>query len=329
MPPLSIEDYHVGIICALYSEMAAVEAMLDEEHDSSALSDAQDSNAYSAGRIYRHNVVIACLPAGVDGLAAAATVASNMLRSFTQLRFGLLVGIGGGVPDLEHGLDIRLGDIVVSQPTGTSGGVVQYDKGKSKTDGEWELKGMLNAPPTVLLTALQKVKARHLRKGSQVSSLTAEMLRQNPTMAKNGYMSPGPDQDLLMCNTLNHADAIGADNARAEYGTILRPKRHSSDPEIHYGIIASGNKVVKNAAMRDRLRQDCGAMCIEMEAAGLMNEFPCLVIRGICDYADAHKNDHWHRYAAANAAAYAKELLLYVSVEQTEKEKPAQQILGE
>lgn len=114
MPPLLIKDYHIGIICALDSEMAAVEAMLDKEHDSLALSDAQDSNAYSAGRIYTYNVVIACLPAGVDGLAAAVTVASNMLRTFGQLRFGLLVGIGGGVPDLERGIDIRLGNIVVS-----------------------------------------------------------------------------------------------------------------------------------------------------------------------------------------------------------------------
>lgn len=70
------------------------------------MSDAQDSNAYSVGRIYSHNVVIACLPAGLDGLAAAALGASNMLRTFGQLRFGLLVGVGGGVPDLERGVDV-------------------------------------------------------------------------------------------------------------------------------------------------------------------------------------------------------------------------------
>jgi hypothetical protein len=46
-----------------------------------------------------------------------------------------------------------------------------------------------------------------------------------------------------------------------------------------------------------------------MEAAGLMDDFPCLVIRGVCDYADSHKNDVWHGYAAATAAAYAKEFL--------------------
>jgi hypothetical protein len=46
-----------------------------------------------------------------------------------------------------------------------------------------------------------------------------------------------------------------------------------------------------------------------MEAAGLMDDFPCLVVRGICDYADSHKNKLWQGYAAAMAAAYAKELL--------------------
>jgi nucleoside phosphorylase len=66
-----------------------------------------------------------------------------------------------------------------------------------------------------------------------------------------------------------------------------------------------------------------------MEAAGLMNSFPCLVIRGICDYADSHKDDLWQRYAAATAAAYAKELLIYVSTEQARGERPILQVLGQ
>ena len=49
-----------------------------------------------------------------------------------------------------------------------------------------------------------------------------------------------------------------------------------------------------------------------MEAAGLMNSFSCLVIRGICDYADSHKNKRWQSYASGTAAAYAKELLLVI-----------------
>jgi nucleoside phosphorylase len=97
---------------------------------------------------------------------------------------------------------------------------------------------------------------------------------------------------------------------------------------IHYGVIASGNQVVKDAVVRDRLRNVFNALCVEMEAAGLMNEFPCLVIRGICDYADPHKNDAWHPYAAMTAAAYAKELLGYISPEQTRKECTIQEVEG-
>lgn len=67
--------------------------------------------------------------------------------------------------------------------------------------------------------------------------------------------------------------------------------------------------------MRDVLERDristalSGVLCFEMEAAGFMNNFPCLVIRGICDYADSHKTKQWQPYAAATAASYAKELL--------------------
>jgi hypothetical protein len=74
--------------------------------------------------------------------------------------------------------------------------------------------------------------------------------------------------------------------------------------------------------------RELGALCVEMEAAGLMNDFPCIAIRGICDYADSHKNDAWQKYAALTAAAYAKELLAYISPEQTSREKPIQEILG-
>jgi nucleoside phosphorylase len=112
-------------------------------------------------------------------------------------------------------------------------------------------------------------------------------------------------------------------------GKVRRNARGDTSPEAHYGVIASGNRVIKSAAERDRLGRDLQALCVEMEAAGLMNDFPCLVIRGVCDYADSRKNNDWHKYAAVTAAAYAKELLLYISPEQARHEKPIQQVVGE
>jgi hypothetical protein len=78
---------------------------------------------------------------------------------------------------------------------------------------------------------------------------------------------------------------------------------------VHYGLIASSNQVIKDTKTRDRLAEELGIICFETEAARLMVNFPCLVIRGIIDYADSHKNDQWQSYAAATTAAYAKEML--------------------
>jgi hypothetical protein len=135
MPPLPIEEYQVGWVYAPPKELTAARAILDEEHEQYKSQIPHDNNNYVLGRIHGHNMVTACVPAGVDGTASAATVANNMLRIFHAIRFGLMVGIGGGIPDSNKGVDIRLGDMVVSQPDGTHGGVVQYDLRKNLGDG--------------------------------------------------------------------------------------------------------------------------------------------------------------------------------------------------
>jgi len=78
---------------------------------------------------------------------------------------------------------------------------------------------------------------------------------------------------------------------------------------VHFGNIASSNQLQLSAVERKRVQREHDAVCFEMEAAGMMNEYPCVIVRGICDYADAHKNKGWQNYAAATAAAYAKRLL--------------------
>src|ERR1700759_1299814 len=94
------EDYTVGWVCALPIELAAAQEMLDEEHEDLEPDD-HDHNLYSLGRINGHNVVIVCLPAGDIGTNPAATVATQMRSTFRSVRFGLMVGIGGGVPTSE------------------------------------------------------------------------------------------------------------------------------------------------------------------------------------------------------------------------------------
>ncbi|KPM35907.1 hypothetical protein AK830_g10681 [Neonectria ditissima] len=300
-PRLSQHDYTAGWICALPIEMAAASAMLDRVHKNLP-TNPTDINTYTLGNIGMHNVVIACLPSGGYGLNNAATVASNMRRSFPSMRFGLMVGVGGGVPSK---VDIRLGDVVVSKE------VVQYDMGKTVHDGRFQRTGTLNKPPQALLTAVAKLQADHASRPSKIPALLSKMLERYPSMAK--YTHPGPLQDQLFEGTYDHIQPVNNCDGCDVSKLVSRPARTSTDPKIHYGVIASGNQVMEHGKTRDRLAQELDAICFEMEAAGLMDNFPCLVIRGICDYSDSHKNKHWQEYAAATAAAYAVELLEVVS----------------
>lgn len=84
-------------------------------------------------------------------------------------------------------------------------------------------------------------------------------------------------------------DNCGEDNL------VTREARDDDDddPMIHYGLIASPDKLMKVATIRDKLTREEGVLCFEMEAAGLMNYFIFLIIREICDYADSHQNKEW------------------------------------
>ncbi|KAI9035596.1 uncharacterized protein KD926_003200, partial [Aspergillus affinis] len=302
------QDYTVAWICALPLEMAAAAAMLDERHyDLPARPN--DSNTYILGRIYGHNVAIACLPSGVYGTTSAATVATQMQSTFESIRFGLMIGIGGGVPSGK--VDIRLGDVVVSKPTRESGGVIQYDYGKTVTGGRFERIGVLNKPPPVLLTAVSRLQAEHELGPSRIPALLSEAVDRNPRMREK-FAYRGEDQDLLFDSEYDHTD-LGKTCGNCDTRRLVaRPARASHDPVIYYGLIASGNQVVKHGLSRDTLARELDILCFEMEAAGLMDNFPCLVIRGICDYSDSHKNKQWQEYAAATAAGYGKELLSVV-----------------
>jgi nucleoside phosphorylase len=292
------EDYTVGWVCALDIELAAAQEMLDEEHEDFD-HDANDTNIYTLGRIGEHNVVIACLPEGQTGTNSAAAVAVQMKSAFTSIRFGLMVGIGGGVPSVKA--DIRLGDVVVSTPHMMHGGVVQYDFGKATPSG-FKRTSFLNTPPIILLNSVSKLRANYVRGRSRLPEYISKL----NGLPKFGRENAGPD--ILYKADYNHEGGATCEQCSRER-TVDRQQR-SQEILVHYGTIASGNQVIRDAAERDKVSSELGGvLCFEMEAAGLMNSFPCLVIRGICDYADSHKNKRWQAYAAGAAAAYAKEVL--------------------
>jgi nucleoside phosphorylase len=296
---LTHDDYTVGWICALSKEQTAATVMLDNVHPDLP-KPLYDQNTYTLGCIGKHNVVIACLPKGQYATIPAAKVATWMMGTFPSIRLGLVVGIGGGIPPI-----VRLGDVVVSTPTAEYPGVVQWDMGKAEAGGHFRRTGSLNNPPTALLTALTKLETQHDMHGTKIPQYLDDVRERFPQLASK-YTASKLLQD--------------PSNNLGEHKNM----------QVHYGLIASGNQVIKDEQLRDRLNKDLGGnvLCVEMEAAGLMNDFPCVVIRGICDYADSKKNKDWQEYAALVAAAYAKELLGYVLPEHAALEKPIRDIVG-
>ncbi|WZH40767.1 uncharacterized protein QYS62_001705 [Fusarium acuminatum] len=298
-------SYTVGILCALSLELLAVQALLDIKHQSPKYTRG-DSNTYALGKMSDHMVVVACLPSGEYGTNAAADSASNMKRTFPNIKFCLLVGIGGGAP--THESDIRLGGVVVSLPITKYPGVIQYDRGKEIQGNTFELTGSLHPPPRCLMTAISSLRSNPDLPSNALQSSLEEVTRRVPEPLASKYQHPGQDQDWLRKAVCAVCQRQGECPNRDSH-LFKRPHRSTSQPEIHYGPIASGNRVLKDAGVLDRWAQEYGILCFEMEAAGVMNTFPCLVIRGICDYADSYKDKRWQHYAAATAAAYAKLLL--------------------
>ncbi|KAM0455811.1 hypothetical protein ACHAPV_002901 [Trichoderma viride] len=301
-PALPRNEYTIGWVCALSTELTAATAMLDSEHELPS-NPPGDKNVYTLGSIGKHNIVISCLPKGKQGTTSAAVVATQMLESFSSIKFGLMIGVGGGIPTKDH--DIRLGDVVVSTPTSMFPGVVQLDLGKAIEGGGFERIGSLNNPPNNLLAALQRLETRHEMKGSNIKKYVDGTIKKWRNLEQK-YSRLDSMEDILFAS-----DDV----------TKIVERKPRDSVKVHYGLIASGNKVIKDAILRDQINGNLNdhVLCVEMEAAGLMDNFPCLVIRGICDYADSHKNDDWQGYAAATAAAFAKELLSIIPASDVEQ----------
>ncbi|KAF7133693.1 hypothetical protein CNMCM5793_004991, partial [Aspergillus hiratsukae] len=321
------EQYTVGWICALETEYVAARAFLDKKHDRPETLSPNDNNHYTLGEIGGHQVVIAVLPDGEYGTPSAAGVARDMLHSFPNIRFGLMVGIGGGVPTKR---DIRLGDVVVSSSRNRRGGLLQYDFGKELQGQEFHQTGFLNQPPPILRAAVSGLQAQYEEEGHWLKESIQTVLESNKRL-KRKYTRPPPETDRLYESQFTHVPDSEASCAELcdDSKMILRPERtdDEDDPAIHYGLIASGNKVIKDAIFRDKLAAEEDVLCFEMEAAGLMNQFPCLVIRGVCDYADSHKSEEWQGYAAMVAAAYARDLLYQIVPQRVKAERKACEVL--
>ncbi|KAK6349927.1 hypothetical protein TWF696_006186 [Orbilia brochopaga] len=327
--------------------------MLDQRHPNLP-NPASDENTYTLGSIGGHKIVIACLPKGTVGTNEAAIVAAQMLSTFPSIKIGLMVGIGGGVPP-----KVRLGDVVV----GTK--VIQWDFGKAEKNGTFRRTSTLERPPRALRAAISRLETEHDMREAKISQYLNDIKVKCPkVMAKYGWSKSlqdplfAPDnsdgsQSTVMSNIMSGWPILvpilvliyrwighlkdfltlgNSDRSQRIAGSTdnSKPQRKPGDVRIHYGLIASGNQVLKDAKLRDNINESLNGdvLCVEMEAAGLTN-FPYLVIRGICDYADAGKNDDWQEYAALIAAAYGKELLENIQPSDVDGEHPIKEMLSQ
>lgn len=244
-----------------------------------------------------------------------------------------MVGIGGGAPSKMH--DIRLGDVVVGVKSGQSG-AIQYDFGKAFQNQEFHETGYLNQPPTLLRAAVSGLMAQHEFNGNQLEEAIDTALSVHQRLRKRGYKRPEAATDRLyqldFVLPSNDESACAISCGDDSLHLVERQEREEEDDDdvvmIHYGLIASANTLMRDAAIRDQLVAKKDVLCFEMEAAGLMSHFPCLVIRGICDYSDSHKNKKWQGYAAMAAAAYARDVLLQIAPNKVEAQEKIRDILS-
>ncbi|KAL2823955.1 hypothetical protein BJY01DRAFT_241738 [Aspergillus pseudoustus] len=151
-------------------------------------------------------------------------------------------------------------DIVVSKPGKQHSGVIQYTYGK-RIPGGFKQTGTLNKLPPILLAHIE----------SFASSATKHSTNY---LFYSSYYHASKDNNYKKCN---------------KQQLVPQNPRDTRAPHIHYRLIASADQVMKDSNTRDRLAQKHGILCFKMEAAGLMDKLPALIIRGICNYSDSHK----------------------------------------
>lgn len=345
--PNSREGFQIALICALRVEFDAVEALFDDyyEQDFSYSKAPGDPNAYTTGRMCGHDVVLAFMPG--MGKVNSASVAAGFRASFPGIRLGLVVGICGGVPvGTDDEKEVLLGDVIISTALVQFDFGRQYANKVVRRDTLQDNLGRPNAEIRAFLTKLSGSRGRRTLRDK--TSIHLEELRDKdgfkqssyPAVDDKLYLSTyrhkhqddscpicskcnGPEDDVCeaalesTCEELHCQDSELVCRARVDRARGVGHYRDISTagmlearkPVIHFGVIVSGDSVMKSGQHRDEIASREKAIAFEMEGAGVWESFPTVVIKSVCDYADSHKNKRWQKYAAATAAACMKAFL--------------------
>lgn len=332
MRPASRNDFTVAIICALPLEADAVEILFDETYDRLGRHYSKhpsDRNAYINGRIGKHNVILCYMPG--MGKGSAASVAASLRFSYTGVKLALVVGICGGAPSPPSHPEIFLGDVVISNA------VVEYDFGRQYPGGfqrKTDVKDTLGRPDQeirILLNALSASKTRieyqnqilqHLYILQQAETrwhrpqVNDVLFNTSYTHKHHGQKTPvrcccadGNIPDSICENALETI----CNDLGCEESQVIRCRETSEAGKVsmHIGTVASADTVMKSAQDRDEIARKEKILVFEMEGAGVWDNISCIIIKGVCDYADSHKSKAWQAYAAATGASAAKTFLEY------------------
>ncbi|KAL8922166.1 MAG: hypothetical protein Q9208_005361 [Pyrenodesmia sp. 3 TL-2023] len=300
--------YTIGWIAPMPIEFTPALALLDRI-TTLHVAKGNDTNIYKAGKIGNHHVVMVTLHQ--IGLGGIPSVAADMHGSFPRLKHLLLVGLGGGVPEYAHGEQMVLGDVVVSRQ------VENLDSGR-RTPYGFQHTHQTYTPSQALLKAVNTLESTRSLHQTRIPQILQGIRQKLPRTIRGNPEDLGPDADRLFDPDYHHKDDAKlcenhCDLKRSKSRQERGPKayRETDSPFVHYGIIGSGNSLVVGSKEREKFYKELGTICFEMEAAAaVLMEYRCLIIRGISDYSDSHKNKKWQPYAAATAAAYAHELIM-------------------
>ncbi|KAM0270411.1 hypothetical protein ACHAQH_009469 [Verticillium albo-atrum] len=343
--PLNRSDFEVAIICALPLEYNAVAMVIDHFWDDNGDRYGRavgDENKYTTGRIGKTDVVLVLL--SNMGKASAAGTMAGLRSSFGGIRLALLTGICGAAPG-NGDEDVLLGDVVISKTVVQHDFGRQYADGFAIKDTVEDVPGRPSKNIRNLIAYLETSRGRTQLEKRAGTHLQA--MQEKPKGRRGGpnYAYPGVNHDQLFeadyqhkhqtsttcvcAQHRGHTDPVCEESRSMLCGDVgcdithlvqrdrvkeLQQESYGTEheaqpPWIFVGRIGSGDMVVKSAAHRDRLAAQHKIMGFEMEGVGVWDEVPCIVVKGVCDYADSHKNKRWQNFAAATAASTVKALL--------------------
>ncbi|KAL7897419.1 hypothetical protein HDV64DRAFT_43406 [Trichoderma sp. TUCIM 5745] len=306
-----------------------------------------DNNTYTTGSMGGFNIVVLLLP-GI-GKAEAASSAASLRSSYPDIKLLFLNGICGGVPfvkgeELLLG-DVIISKTVVQYDLGNrypdafkTRDTLDERLGRANKD----IRSFISILETdrgsvrlekragCLLDVIQRTsEERHSRRrkaasyaypGSSNDKLFEAGYRHKHHISPTCECSNSHQDEDPVCEASRKlsCDQLGCDYVRLVPRTRLKEKQQlekdgnvkdAQAPSVFIGRVGSGDTVLKSGIDRDRLAIEHDILAFETEGSGLWDEFPCIIVKGVCHYADSHQNKDWQNFAAATAASVVKGLI--------------------